>query len=123
MTFTNQELAAILKLAQVIAKADGKVTDSETTLMALELSRFGVSEVKGELIIALSNIMDTADATNIISRMTDEEKKYVAAYLGTMIFVDGEIDKKELILWNVFSQICKLPEMNIKDALEFMRNM
>lgn len=50
MIFTNQEMAAILSMAIVIAKADGKVTDEETAMMALEFARFGVSPEKSELI-------------------------------------------------------------------------
>lgn len=42
MIFTNQELGAILKMATVMADADGKVTNEETTLMFVELVRFGV---------------------------------------------------------------------------------
>ena len=42
MIFTNQELGAILKMAIVMADADGKVTNEETALMFVELVRFGV---------------------------------------------------------------------------------
>lgn len=123
MTFTNQEMAAILNMAQVIAKADGRVTNEETIMMAIELTRFGVSGKKSELIVALSRNMEASEAANIISRMTDAEKKYVTAYLGAMICADGEIDEKELVLWAVVSNICKLPEMSIKEALEYMSNL
>ena len=44
-------MAAILRMAQVIANADGKVTNEEMALMALELARFGVTPEKSKLII------------------------------------------------------------------------
>lgn len=46
MIFTNQELGAILKMATVMAGADGNVAEEEKVLMAIELMRFGVSSEK-----------------------------------------------------------------------------
>ncbi len=123
MIFTNQEMAAILKMAQVIANADGKVAREEMSLMALELARFGVSTEKGKLILSISHNLEASEAVAIISRMNPEEKKYVTAYLGTMICVDGNIDNKELLLWAGISEICNLPQMSIKDAIEHMKNL
>lgn len=123
MIFTNQEMAAILRMAQVIANADGKVTNEEMALMALELARFGVTQEKSKLIILIAQELEASDAVLIIARMNHEEKRYVTAYLGTMICADGNIDKKELILWASISEICNLPQMSIKEAIEYMKNI
>lgn len=52
--------------------------------------------------------------------MNDAHKRYVTAYLGAMMAVDGEIDDKEKVLWNFVTLICKLPTMNIVDAIAYM---
>lgn len=116
-------MAAILNMAQVIANADGKVTNQETLMMAIELARFGVSPEKSEFIITLSNNLEASDAVSIISRMTPEEKRYVASYLGALICSDGEIDDNEVRLWSAISQICNLPRISIREALDYMSNL
>lgn len=122
MIFTNQELAAILKMAMTIAEADGNVSKEETTLMALELVRFGVSEEKTNVIINETSKLSTTEACVIISKMTSEEKKYVTAYLGTMICADGRIEESEIKIWSLTSAICNLPAMSLREAVEFMKN-
>ena len=53
--------------------------------------------------------------------MTYEQKKYVAAYLGTLMASDKDINDKELALWRLLSKLCGLPSMNITDAVEYMQ--
>lgn len=123
MIFTNQELAAILKMATAIAAADGNVSTEEQTMMALELLRFGVSEEKTKIIINETMKLSPAEACIIISKMTNEEKKYVTAYLGKMICADGKIEDSELKLWTLISKICNLPTMSIEEALDIMEKL
>ncbi len=105
-----------------IAEADGNVSKEETTLMALELVRFGVSEEKTNVIINETSKLSTTEACVIISKMTSEEKKYVTAYLGTMICADGRIEESEIKIWSLTSAICNLPAMSLREAVEFMKN-
>ena len=121
MIFTNQELGAILKMATVMADADGKVTNEETALMFVELVRFGVvSEDKVKIVINESSKLTSTEACSIISKMTNEEKKYVTAYLGAIICADGKIEDSEIKAWSLISSICDLPRMSIKEALEII---
>lgn len=123
MIFTNQELGAIFRLAHVMALADGKITNEETTIIACELARFNVDPNKAKLIAEMGDKMNYGECCQIISRMTAEEKKYVTALLGTLICADGNIDESELKLWALITALCDLPEMNIVEALSIMSNI
>lgn len=106
-----------------MADADGKVTDEETVLMAIELMRFGIGEDKAKIIFNESNKLTSTEACIIISKMTNEEKKYVTAYLGAMICVDGKIENSEIKAWSLITSICDLPKMSIKEALEIISKL
>lgn len=121
MTFTSIEMSAITKLALAMAAADGKVEKSELAYIALEMSRFGVKDA--DTVIEGANALDASDALSIVSRMTSEEKKYVTAYLGTLMAANGEIDEKELALWRLTSSLCGLPSMTIIEAINYVKNM
>lgn len=121
MTFTSIEMSAIAKLALAMAGADGNVEKSELSYIALELARFGVKDANP--ILKGADDMDPTIALSIVSKMTFEEKKYVAAYLGTLMAVNGEIDDKELSLWKLTSTLCGLPSMNIQEAINHIQNI
>lgn len=123
MVFTNEELAAILRLAHAMANADGKVTNEEAQIVAIEMIRFGVDENKARLIAEIGDNMSYSECCQIVSRMTTEEKKYVTAYLGTIICADGNIDDAEIKLWSLISALCDLPVMSIKDAVRIMASL
>ena len=121
MTFTSIEMSAISKLALAMAAADGKVEKSELGYIALELTRFGVKDA--DPILKGADEMDPTIALSIVSKMTPKEKKYVAAYLGTVMAVDRNIDDKELSLWRLTSTLCGLPTMNIQEAIQYIKEM
>ncbi len=121
MTFTGIEMAAISKLALAMAAADGKVEKTELAYIALELTRFGVKDA--DPILKGADEMDPTIALSIVSKMTREEKKYVTAYLGALMAVNGDIADKELALWKLTSSLCGLPTMNISEAIEYVKNM
>ena len=123
MIFTNQELSAIFRMATVMASADGNISNEETTLMAIELMRFGVSEEKSQIIMKEGLNLSPAEACIIISKMTNEEKRYVTAYLGTMICADGKIEDSEMRAWGLISKICNLPTMNLGEAIEILKKL
>ena len=114
MIFTNQELGAILKVATIIAGVDGNVAEEEKVLMAVELMRFIGKEAAN---------LNLTEACVIISKMTNDEKKYVTAYFGTMICADGNIEESELKVWSLISSICNLPKMSIDEAIEIITNL
>jgi uncharacterized membrane protein YebE (DUF533 family) len=123
MTFKKIEFAAIVKLAIAMAGADGVVAENEKKAIALELARFGVSESDLPLLLATAQAMKPTDELLIVNNMNDEQKKYVAAFLGTLMAVDGEIAEDEMKLWRLTSTLCGLPTMNVAEAIQYMTNM
>ena len=123
MIFTNQELAAILRLAHAMANADGKVTNEETQMIVIEMTRFGVDQNKGRIIAEIGGNMPLSECCQVVSNMTAEEKKYVTAFLGTLVCIDGNIDDSEMKLWSLISAMCDLPTMNIPEAIQIMANL
>lgn len=123
MIFTNQELAAILRLAHAMANSDGKVTSEETMVIVNEMSRFGVDQNKGRLIGDMGANMSYAECCQVVSNMTTEKKRYVTAFLGTLICVDKDINDSEMKLWSLISALCDLPAMNIIEAVQIMANL
>lgn len=123
MEFTKLEMSAIVKLAKVMVMADGRVDEKEMKLMTNELLRFGVPINDVSSLLDLGDNMEYSDAIKIISAMSDYEKKYVTAYLGVMIAIDGDIDESETKMWSLISVLCELPTMSINDAVTFMKNL
>ena len=121
MTFDGLEMSAVTKLAMVMAAADGKVEKSELAYMAIEMARFGIKDP--DPILNGAEKMDPGIAMAIVEKFDYERKKYVAAYLGTMMASDGDIDEKELAIWKLTSTLCGLPSMNIKDAINHIKNL
>ena len=107
-------------MAMAIAASDGHISSEETALMAIELMRFGVDEEKTKIISSKAANLDFAEACVIISKMTNEEKKYVTAYLGTIICADGKIEDSEIKTWALVTTICDLPKMSLREAIELM---
>lgn len=66
--------------------------------------------------------MDSSKALASIATMNDAQKRYVCAYLETLMAIDGDIDEKEKSLWKLVSTLCKLPTMSIADAIKYMAN-
>ena len=50
--------------------------------------------------------------------MTSIEKDFVCSALGAMIAIDSNVNPKEMILWNLISNRCGFPEMNVFQAQE-----
>jgi hypothetical protein len=123
MTFNGKELIAIIKMAKAMVKADGKIEPSELSVMAVELARFGVPENQLKTLLKASDNMETSQALVLINEMDEERKKYVASYLGVIMVSDGDVNEQELILWNLVSTLCSLPEMNITEAINNMKNL
>lgn len=121
MTFNGLEMSAVTKLALVMAAADGKVEKSELAYMAIEMARFGIQDA--ETVLNGAQAMDPTIAMAIVEKFDYERKKYVAAYLGTMMAADGDIADKELAIWRLTSTLCGLPSMNIQEAINHIKNL
>ena len=123
LSFSRIEYAAITKLAADMASADGKADPMETAFIALEAKRFNLQDNDVKSLLSLATEMTPADAIGIVSKLDDKHKRYVTAYLGTMIVVDGDKDDKEIALWRLITSLANLPTMNISEAQRYMAEL
>lgn len=123
MTFSGQELTAIIKMAKSMVLADGKIEPSEIAVMTREFMRFGVLQDQVDLLLKASDNIEASQAVALIARMDEERKKYVASYLGVIMASDGDIDDNELAIWTLISTLCGLPTMTVMDAINNMKDL
>lgn len=123
MTFSGQELTAIIKMAKSMVMADGKIKPAEIAVMTREFMRFGVLQDQVDLLLKASDSIEASQAVALIARMDEERKKYVASYLGIIMASDGDIDDNELALWTLISTLCGLPTMTVMEAINNMKNL
>ena len=123
MEFNREELMAIAKIANAMIAADGKVDDNEMCSWTLEMERFGVAEKDFRTLYEQSEEVDFVDALGTISKFDEEQKRYVGAFIGTLMAIDGDIDDAELKLWQLVSTFCNLPTMSLGEALEYMASL
>ena len=122
LSFNRREMMAILKMAGAMAGADGRAHPNEIKMMINECLRFGIDAEESKMLLSQSTDMEGTEAMAIIAVMTDAQKRYVCAYLGSLMAIDGNINDNEKSLWQLVSTLCKLPTMSITDALEYMAN-
>ncbi len=122
LSFNRREMMAILKMAGAMAGADGRAHPNEVKMMINECLRFGIDAEESSKLLSQSTNMDGSEAMATIAIMTDAQKRYVCAYLGSLMAIDGNIDDNERTMWQLVSTLCKLPTMTISDALEYMAN-
>lgn len=103
--------------------ADGKVDEKEELLFAKEMVRFGVREEKLVGFMADAQTIPPIEAISIVKNIGNNEKKYVAAFLGTLMVVDGHIDDAEMKLWKYVSILANLPVMNVTEAIQIMSEL
>lgn len=124
MDFSRNEQIAIAKVGKILVLADGRLDENEMAGYDLELSRIGISNAEDlEKILSLSEEMEPSTACTVISKMDDDKKTYVSAFLGTLMVIDEKIDKRELAVWGIVGQLCGLPSMTVGEAVQYMQNL
>ena len=122
MKYTGIELSAIVKLANAMVMADGKVANEEIAAMSIELAKFGVDENAAKSIIGAADAMEYGHAVAVVAEMNLEQKKYVTGYLAFIMAADGEIAASEVSMWQLLSTLAQLPTMTVAEALLFWNN-
>ena len=120
--FYKDELTAIFRIALSMVLADGKVTELEMGGLSSELNRFGIRGNQIDKLLADAKAMPASNAISIISMLTSEEKRYVTAFLGALMAIDG-VDPAEMQLWVLTSDLCGLPTMSINEAQTIMSEL
>lgn len=123
MQFSGQELAAVMKMAIAMVGADGRSDEREMEVVRNELTRFGASVGQMLALTREAQSMEFQKAIGIISQFDYERKKYVSSCLAVIMIADGEIDDKEVALWQLVSLLCGLPEMDVNQAVDNMNNL
>ena len=114
-------MTAIMSMVHAMIVADGKVADEEISVISAEMIKFGIPLTDFKELFLKGRDMEPSIAVEIVSKMTYEQKKYVAAYLGNIMAVDNDIDGREIALWKLLSQLCNLPSMTVAEAIKYMR--
>ena len=81
---------------------------------------FGIEEEDLKQILTDAASVKPEVALSVVANMTPSQKRYVTAYLGTIVAVDGDIDDSEIKLWSLISALCDLPTMSIREATKIM---
>jgi hypothetical protein len=122
LQFSRKEMTAIIALAKAMALADGTINEDEIAMMTKEALRFGIPLDDLMNLLNDSCSIELEDTLSIIAEMNDAQKYYVSACLGMMMAVEGDIDDSEMALWNFVSLICKLPKMDVIEAIAYMQS-
>ena len=120
LEFSLREWIAIHFFARTMAIADGRLDINEFEFISNEFSRFNLTKEECDFVLENTDNIEISEATLQIMTMNDSKKRYVCAFLGTLMAIDGDIDDKEFELWQKISLTCTLPAMTIKDAIEYM---
>lgn len=121
--FSQKEMAAIIAVAKAMALADGNLDKREISMMSKEALRFGIVPDDFMILLRKSDSMEPEETFAVIAEMNEAQKRYVTAYLGTMMAVDGNINDSEMKLWKFVSLICRLPTMTIVNAIEYIHGV
>ena len=121
MTFNKLQFIALIKLGKAMQAADGRLDEQELNVMSAVVISFGVTPSDYAEMLVLSDEIDATTALGIIASMTSSQKKYVCAFLATIMVADGDVDPKEHALWNLTTALCDLPVMTIKEALDYIQ--
>jgi len=103
--------------------ADGVVDKRELSVIALELTRFGVTREEAEDIVRAADSFEVSDIVPTIKAMDAASKRYVGAYLATIMASDGEVVEAEVKMWNIVSLLCGIPDMSITEAIEVLHEL
>lgn len=122
LSFSKNEMAAIIKLALLMASADGYADEKEGKMIKTEMLRFGMTTNEMQNLCIVANDMTPQDAMKCVASMSPAQKRYVTAYLGTLMVIDGDKDDAEMALWKFVSSACNLPTMTIADVVHYMAN-
>ena len=122
MELNRLQLAAMAKVGNLMAMADGKFEHEEALVIAAGFADFGIDGDEFQLILGLAESMKPEAMLSILANMNIEQKKFVCGFLSTIMTSDGDIDESELKLWQLTSTLADFPTMTINEASEYWRS-
>ena len=122
LLFNQEEKSAVYKVAKMMAEADGVVLHEEIKSIEEEMPKFGVTPDEYDSLIVSGEKMAAIDAFVVLHAMDEKKKKMVSSFLGYFLSVDQDIDDSELALWAFIVNVCNLPKMNVRQAVEIYKS-
>ena len=119
MEFSEKEIAAVYKAANLMAIADGNVTDDEKLVIKEHLKKLCPQVLPMQAIEQDANEMEGVEVISILSRLSIEQKKYACGYLAAVMEADGKIHAKEEDLWTFMALLTAFPINNYREAIDF----
>ena len=127
----EEQLKAVIKVVLGLVAVDGEKKEEELKCFSHEIrqevdfDQLGSSGTDEDFIVSESmrilreaNEMSIDDALFIIRDADDSYKEYWAAFMGYIMYVDGDVDPAELKLWRAVTEICHLPSMTLREAYD-----
>lgn len=119
MYFSREEKIAIQRMITAMVAADGRIDAKEAVLNTVVNAKIGITQEHNEASLNMS----LQEAVEIVKRMTLDEKRFVCAYLGTMMSIDSDVDANEMLLWSLLTSTCGFPQMTIAEAATIIANI
>lgn len=116
MQFTEIELSAVAKMAFDLAAADGKISETESSVIADGFTFFDVPAGQARAMITMAALVDPALAGEVVSRMTPEQKELVTAWLICVVTADRHVDSRETAAMKEFARKYGLPDLTTESA-------
>lgn len=123
MYFSYEEKRAVYCIAKAMVLADNNINKNEMQVLVGEMVRMGCSQEELIKIEQNNSSIKPTTALARISEMSSEKKRYICAFLGALMVVDGEVDDSEKKLWGLVSTFCEFPEMTVGEAVQYMANL
>ena len=117
-SFSQEEIIAVYKAADLMVLADGKIMPEETATVNDAMEKLGINEVSilEEIKKSACEITDD-ECYGQLAFLDEEQKRFVSAMLGAISSSDGDIDDRELDLWRNICFKSDLPRMNNRQAI------
>ncbi len=119
-----------MKIAKIMAMADGEMSNNEKAVIREELRSFGI-EINSTMYYAIdlaSEVMEGKETLIILSKMTEEQKKYVYGYLLTLMVANGDnmdsdtLEKQHSVL-SVLTEYAQFPTIEEwMDAIQYYQD-
>ena len=110
--FTPREISGILKAALLIADADGWNDYAEERLVMEELERLGVPDDVLRPLFHVAETMEPRELFDILRSLDWLQANYVLGFLAAVFMHDGDLDGRELKVWEMIAKTLNLEHIS-----------
>lgn len=120
LNLTRTDLGAITKLALMIADSDGERHQREIDYICAVLNKIGIAQEWVSSVLVDAIYLSESQAKSQVSLLNFTQKKFVCAFLGSVVFIDSKVLPSEMQKWSTISKDCGLSSMSLEDAYKTM---